>query len=527
MDINSPINLWKDYDIAALPFNTTQLSPKTYNEKTVREYYFDGFTTVDGRVRAFLKIVENPDAIGTILYMSGENGVEADMVEKLYSLGYSVALLDYMGKSDDLSRYTLYPQSLSSCNRRSTMEFESTSDEQLSHWYIWTCIARRAVRFIADLNPNKKIFALGVGLGGSTVYKLAAFDDGLTACATLLNILPNVIGEGNAIINYHASLDCIAYAPITKIPLFMAIASNDADGSLDEMSDLAENTKSLRRFRIIERAFASSIKNILAELYGFFSECANGSAIKPWPSITASNSAGSLYFNIDINRPEGEPEIETDAQIKLFVSFCIDEAPYRNWMCIPAISLGKDKFISKINVCQNDKDIHAFANMIYPNGDIKSSTVLTISPKSLGITARPGVGHRKIYDGSMGEDGWTTRYGGTISTVRGPFDIDGVTSDDNTIITFKPGDLLFKVSADTLLQIMICGQPQKVNIIVHDKQYEYSCSVDITETDAWQKFSLSHMNFKGQNGTLTDWSQILMLELDSETTMIVGSVLWV
>ena len=73
------------------------------------------------------------------------------------------------------------------------------------------------------------IFALGVGLGGSTVYKLSAFDDGPAACATLLNIIPNVIGEGNAIINYRASIDNYAYAKISKIPMFMAIATNDAE----------------------------------------------------------------------------------------------------------------------------------------------------------------------------------------------------------------------------------------------------------------------------------------------------------
>ncbi len=528
MDITSPITLWKDYDVTALPFNASALSQKSENEITVKEYYFDGYTTVDGRVRAYIKISENPDHRGTVLYLCGSDGsVDDKIVKKIFDLGYTVAALDYLGFSQSAAHYTFYPQSLSYCNLRGETSFSIENNDKLSNWYIWTCISRRAVKFIETLYPNDKLFALGIGLGGSTVYKLSAFDDGLTACATLLNVIPNVSGEGNAIINYHASLDNSAYAPITQIPLFMAVASNDGDGSLDNMSELVANTESIRRFRIVERAFASGIFSVLSELDRFFSDCISSDLVMPWPEITASNSDGSLYFNIDIHRPENTADLEIDAQLKLFVSFCIEKAHYRNWMCLPTISLGKDKYIANINVCQGDKPIHAFANLVYSDGNVKSSTVLGIIPKNLGVKARVGVSHRKIYDSSMGVDGWTTRKGGSIKLVTGPYDIEGVTSDDNTIITFKPGDPLFKVSADTLLQLMLCGNPQQITISVNDGKNSYNCGLTLTNSDDWHKFSLSPINFKGTNGTLADWSEILLLEISSQEQLIVGSVLWV
>ena len=46
MDITSPINLWKNYDVLALPLNKSALSQKTENDYTVKEFYFDGYTTV-------------------------------------------------------------------------------------------------------------------------------------------------------------------------------------------------------------------------------------------------------------------------------------------------------------------------------------------------------------------------------------------------------------------------------------------------------------------------------------------------
>ena len=78
MAITSPNNLWRDYDVGALPLNESALSDKTENGIRVREFYFDGFATVDGRVRAYIKLYENADANGVILYLGdGQNDEKA------------------------------------------------------------------------------------------------------------------------------------------------------------------------------------------------------------------------------------------------------------------------------------------------------------------------------------------------------------------------------------------------------------------------------------------------------------------
>lgn len=522
MEITSPNSLWKDYDVAALPLNISSLSEKKIDGATVKELYFDGYTTVDGRARVYINIHENPNAKGVILYLPDKTGGANDpIIKTMLEYGYTVAMLDYMGYSYTHPRFTLYPRSLGGCNCHGQNSFAASEDAKSGNWYIWTCISRRAIRLLKELY-GKNIFALGMGLGGSTVYKLSAFNDGLTACATLLNIVPQVTGSGNSIINYHASLDNYAYAPISKIPMFIAVSSNDEDGSLDEMSELAKETESLKVFRIIERAFSGGIKAAYNDVDGFFTSCTNNSVISVIPKITASNSEGSLYFNILV---DGNENVKL-TKPKLFVSFCIEDVSFRNWMNIPLISLG-DTSMAHINVCQDSKPISAFVNFEDENGCVHSSPVFTLIPKSLGIKSRAGVSHRKIYDGSMGEDGWTSRNGGETKLVKGPYDIDGITNDLNSLVTFKPGDPLFKVPADTLLQIMLCGEPQSLCVTVSDKTNSYSCTVDIKSQEDWHKFSLSHFNFKGANGPLTDWSQILMLEFCSDKQFIIGSVLWI
>ena len=525
VDITSPVNLWKDYDASALPLNISNLSPKTENGTTVKEMYFDGYTTVDGRVRAFIKVYENPDAKGMILYLPDTNGDSGDpLVQSLLGFGYSVAVLDYLGKSEKTSSYTLFPRSLSYCNCRGDKKFMLVHDAtSSSRWYVWTCVARRAIRLLKE-NYGGSIFALGAGLGGSTVYKLAAFNDGLSACATLLNIIPKVDGEGNSIINYRASLENSAYASICKIPVFMAVASNDEDGSFDKMSELAADTASLSLFRALERSFSSGIKSIYPEIDKFFDDCVKSENVYPQPKISASNSDGTLYFNITTKNYE---LIGAEKKPQLFVSFCIDDPRYRNWMNIPLIGLGEGKFMAKINVCQDLKPIHAFVNMENAGGVVRSSPLFAIVPKSIGIASRAGVAHRKIYDGSMGLDCWTSRDGGSIKLVQGPFDINGVTSDGKSLVTFKPGDPLFSVPPDTLLQLMICGKQQTVTVTCRDKTNSYSCQVNLTDSENWQKFSLAHINFKGTGGPLTEWSQILTIEFYSEEQFIIGSVLWI
>lgn len=56
LEITGTNSLWKDYDVDALPFNATMLSGRTENGVVIRELYFNGFATVDGMVRAFLRI---------------------------------------------------------------------------------------------------------------------------------------------------------------------------------------------------------------------------------------------------------------------------------------------------------------------------------------------------------------------------------------------------------------------------------------------------------------------------------------
>ncbi|MDE6200651.1 MAG: hypothetical protein K2M47_02055 [Clostridiales bacterium] len=523
MDITSPINLWKNYDILALPLNKSALSQKTENGYTVKEYYFDGYTTVDGRARTYIKIYDCADAKGVVLYLADKSGnVDDELLAKLHDFGYSVAVLDYLGKSDR-ERYTLYPKSLSACNLDGVEEF-TIPDDATSNWYIWACISRRAIKLLQEIYGETHIFALGVGLGGCTVYKLAAFNDGLTACATLLNILPNVVGEGNSLINYRASLDNSAYAPVCEIPMFMALSSNDYDGSLDDMAELAKNTASLKHFRIVERALTCGIKAAYDDLIEFFDERANNVPCEPIPQISPSNSDKNLYINIALNHATEE---ERDVKVKLYVSFCIEDVPYRNWMNIPIIGLGNDNYMAKINVCQDDKPIYAFANVIYDNKTIRSSNLLGVIPKTIGVRAKPGVSHRKIYDGSMGEDCWTTRDGSAVMPVKGLYDIDGVTSKMGSLLTFKLGDPLFSVPPDTLLQLMLCGEPQTITVSVSNKTNKYECTVNITDDSDWHKFSLSHMNFKGAAGMLSDWSQILVLEFTSDKQFILGSVIWV
>lgn len=523
MEITSPIGLWKDYDVTALPLNISYLSEKNEYGATVKELYFDGYTTVDGRTRVFMRIWENPEARGVILYLPDASGGANDpLIKSLYDSGYTVAMLDYLGATERTAHYTFYPRSLSQCNCRGLNAFNATDDTKAGPWYIWTCISRRAIYLLKE-KYEKNMFAVGVGLGGSTVYKLSVFDDGLVACATLLNIIPEVKGEGNALINYHASLDNSAYAPFCRVPFFMAVSSNDEDGSLDEMSELAENTESLSLFRIVERAFTGGIKSVYGDIDRFFTAHAQKTAKFGFPEIAAANSEGSLYFNITADENTISPTIAPN----LYVSFCIEEISYRNWMNIPIISLGGGKFMAHINVCQIDKPINAFINIPNEDGIIQSSALLSIIPKTLGVKAREGIAHRKIYDGSMGKDGWTSRDGGTVALVKGPYDIEGVTCDTKSILTFKPGDPLFKVPADTLLQIMISGEPQVLCVTVSDKDHSYSSQVEIKNTDDWHKFSLSHINFKGEFGPLPDWSHILTLEFYAEKKLIIGSVLWV
>lgn len=515
LEITGTNSLWKDYDVDALPFNATTLSGKTdENGAVIRELYFNGFATVDGMVRAFLRIYEAQDAKGIILYLP-DGGIDPE-IKYFTDNGYTVAALDYRGASE--GKYTIYPMSLSKCNAYGKNVFEADGDALSSCWFIWTCIARRAVRYLGDF--GLPIFALGKGIGGSTVYKLCAFDDGLKAAATLLNILPDVRGTSAQLINYRAALDNNAYAPITAIPLFMAVSSNAEDGSLDEMSELVRDTASVKTFRIIARAFDDGIVKAFPQTARFFDGYLAGEPKYPKTEIKAVNSDNKLYF-----------EIKTDADqekttVKLFAAFCIKDASCRNWTQIKLMRLAGGEYMAHVDVLQDDKPVYAFVNTEDEFGNIDSSVLHTVIPKNLGIPQQSAVKRRLIYDGSMGTDVWATPKGGTVTVKKGAFDIDGVSSDSNHLVTFKPGDLLYRADGDVMLQLLICGNRQKLNVGIFDGKEKFYAQVELPGANEYHKFTLALSDFKGQ-GMPDDFSSIIMLELFSDEEFIVSSVLWV
>ncbi len=522
MEITSPSSLWKDYDIKALPLNPSELSAKTENGLHVREIYFDGFTNVDGRARAFIRIHENTEAKGVILYIPNDTSDGDTVLATFTKQGYTVAVLDYAGERDDSPRYTLYPHSLDGCNLRNVKTFTAPDDALTSCWFVWTCIARRAVELLRTLYGNLKVFAIGRGLGGSIAYKLCAFSDGPTACTTLLNTIPDVTGTGNKIINYRAALDNSAYAPVLKVPIFMAVCSNDNDGSLDKMAELAQSTSSLKYFRIVARACNDGIRVVFDQIDNFFTSYIDGESKTTEITIKAVNSENKLYFNININ----DGATDDTRTVKLFAAFCITDPTYRNWTTIRTVGLGDGEYIAHVDVLQDDQPVYVFVNVRDENGNVTTSQLLTVIPKTLGIPAQQAVHRRLIYDGSMGVDVWFSPRGGTTSTVSGPFGIDGVKGDGNTLITFKPGDMLYRAQGDVLLQIILNGKSENIEITVSDGKNEYTCFVTLPNSEEWHKFTLSRNDFKGANGTLDDWSKIIMLKLGADDEFIVNSVLW-
>lgn len=525
MEISSPSGLWKDYDVAAAPLNERALTEKNISGVKIREYYFDGHTTADGKVRAFIRISENPDAKGVVLYMPANSDDADEIPEFLYKAGYTVAELDYLGKSDNSARFTLYPKSIINCNSRGTIQFNAPSDAFKSRWYVWTCIARRAVYMLGKLYPESKIFALGKGLGGNTVYKLATFNDGLTACATLLNILPTIRGSGNQLINYRAALDNTAYASLCKVPLFMAVSSNDEDSSLDEMSELADNTASLSAFRIVERAFSKGIRVTYKQCDNFFTAISDGAALLPVPKITPSNSNNKLYFDIMLDNAENCTPYD---DVKFYCAFRVENPMHRNWTNVELTSMGFGKYLAHVFVLDSEKPIYVFASVSDANGNVMSSELVTVIPKTLGLKAQVPLSSRRrlIYESSMGKDLWAAPRGGNLFMKSGPFGIDGITSDCFSLATFKPSDFLYKVDEDSLLQIIINGKPQKIRLSIVDEQGVYSCDLELTDPNDWTKFTLSPKNLMNERH-LTSWKDVMIFIFEGTAEFLISSVIWV
>lgn len=536
MELMTPQQIWKGYDPSALPLNTDVLSDRRNGERRVLTAYFSGPTTTDGVVRVFARcfLPAGKKKYPVVVYMP-EAGRNADAdAERLADAGYAVIVPDYAGKRDDSPYYTIYPKSLAFGNYAPERLTEYPSDLRFNCWNVWAEIGMRALSFAEQLDcaDCSRMAVIGEGTASSAAIKAAAVDGRLSCAVTMFSGgIRAEKSDAPDCLAYKVALADAAYAPMVGVPLLMMIASNDADGKADEMSEVFSLIpgQTGSRLSVSERASGYIGFRQRGDVAMWLEKylCGRGE-IPSSPELTASSSEHKLYYNI-----KTDPGCETE----LFVSRGVDAPALRNWSKTQLIVVGDGEYIAHADVYDVEEKIYAFVNARSSSGMSVSSPILEKLPAMLGITETPLTNSRLIYDGDMGADDWSEDASSateeTLCVREGPFGISGVSSAAGSLCTFKFGDPVFRGREQYLLQIMIYSESeQQVTFTVATasgggKSGEFSHTETLSPGDNWRKLTLGASDFKSPFGVCESWEDVFGLKIVGKAPVIVASMLWV
>lgn len=538
MEILTPQIIWKGYDASVLPLSVSVLSDKKVGSERVILAYFNGPTTTEGVARVFVRCII-PTGKGNapvIVYMTdGNANAETLDCSRFTELGYAVVIPDWAGACDN-PHFTIYPRSMSYANFTPDCLGTVPEDVRFNCWNAWAEVGMRAITFASQLEgvDASRVAIMGDGVSVAAVIKAAAVDSRVKCAVTLFSSGQRSEYEDERDnLRYKVALSGEAYAPMIKAPLLIMAASNEQDGSIDDMSDFfaliprsvgARFSVSPRRSHAISCKQNGNIERWLE------SHLSKGEPLPSAPELTASCSEHMLYYNV--KTPVGCADTE------LFVAQAMKEGALRNWHAAKLETVGENEYISRVDVYNARQPVYAFVNCSFEGGVSVSSPVIERNPALMGVAETPARNTRLLYDSEMGTDDWVSlsplASSIPIEMKKGPFGLEGVSSPLCTMSTFKPGDACYR-GKEELLQIMIYS-PTEQDVVftvvsltggAGGKYAEFSHSERLSPSDNWRKITLRPEDFKSPFAVCPDWTDVVNFRVDSDAPVAIASMIWV
>jgi len=541
--ILTPQQLWKDYDRKAVPLGVATVRTGEDAGSFFRTLYFNGERAADGVTRIYAKLYEPKCRFGNaavIVFDDIRNTVDGFDPALYLNNGFAVLVVDYAGAKAEKERFTIYPKSLAYVNyflNLSLIEDALTPPKE-SCWYVFATMALRAVTFLEETG-YEDLFILGVGHGGAQVWKTCYFENTVRAGAAVFSGGPRKPSrvltpeEEKTFLTYRAAIDSSAYANFIKSPIFMQITSNEQNSSLDRMNELYDAAAENTFLSISERANRQIDGSRTDNIVQWFSAVLRGERLPAPPALKAKGSENKLYYDIKVSKPA---EL---AEISLFVAHMQKNSAFRNWRVETVQAVSEDEYLAKVDVLSADEPVFAFANVRYKTGLCLSSRMERTIPSALSVAPAPLIMKRLIYDSGMGLSDWLvlTNPGAdmklepALSMQKGPFNLEGVVSSSNMLTTFRLADPQYKGRPGASLQFTVFSPGnQKISFNIRTSEEslsKYVCQKELAGEPVWTKLSLSPRDFRGAGGALSDWQNVLTLEIESAETMLVNSLLWV
>ncbi len=550
-NILSPTSLWADYDANAVKLKANFLKYETDGKNVVNfEVYLSCDTDTDKDTPLIYchgKIPKTDYKNATIIYINGyDSFLEEDVSNIFIPRGYGVISFDYMGKSPNRARYTIYPKSLEYANYAHSKGHLNSyvNSPKDSCVYIWSKMCRNVITFIKKLlGEDNKIYLRSSMEGGNILWQVAGTDkrvDGIIAT--------NNAGwaEFKGLFRFSDSVDefdfredklqwisaCTpqAYAKFVTCPVLYLSGTNSNYTSVDRVEKSLELTANNGNNRVCLCAnITNTIDSYATATTIYWLDCVyNGKNIPKSPKLTFEISEGKVLAKM-----EYDDSAEID-KLVVFYSYNEINSEFRHW---DRILLSSANPVTQIPARYGDTKIFAFSSTQYKDGQSFSSLPQMLDLEKVKVDRIAPKRTRIVYERNQGLNAWAvdniTGASYMPELQLGAYDIFGVTARRGNLSTYYISDKNFERKETSILQFD-CYCEKDRNLVVElsvetdDFSYEsYMVNVKIVGGE-WQKIALSHSDFKTKElVSLKDWNRVKKLSFVDINHALINNVIWI
>lgn len=543
----TPEEVWRGFDPRAEPLEVEVVRRWEQDGAKFTELYFTGMIAPDGekvRVYAIASAPTNATNLPGLLHIHGGGQTAYEPWLKFWNArGYAALTFNWGGHWENREKFTDWGSLKQGNHRDSGPMLQATEPTvRASSWYLWTRISRRALTVLEQMPgvDGRRLGIFGVSMGGTIVWPFAAMDSRVKAACAIYGVGANTYpdeldapdsGAADAGVRlWRAAMEPESYASLIKCPMLFLNASNDQHGKMDWAF-------------LTLQSLRSEWRQVHTPLFRHHIGVNEGSNLPLWMDTFVKGSGPvwpkppEVTVTLDA---AGVPQMEVKADhsqpitnATLFYAVENRNPKNRHWRSVTAGRIG-NQWRAALPVLDVNQPLFAFANIYYANGIALGSSLVRVTPATLGnakATDRPSL---ILSDVSDDFAGWATASPAadplppvpvTLVVTNLPGGTRALTTGTRLPLqTRRPSDPKWRAPKGAALRLQYHAGADgevAVRLIENDMvagMATYECKLRVAKSPATQPVTLQLSDFIPLRGVpLESWQNVQVLELDCQT----------
>ena len=424
-----------------------------------------------------------------------------------------------------------------------------TSTGRETPWFQWAKVARRAITMLSGLRyvDAGRIGLIGVDIGAQIAWQTAGMDGRVRALVPIngggylwRRGTPRFPGGERELPSddeeraFSAGVGAETYAKFVSCPTYYIVSSNSSNTDADRAGDILALVPAPSKVLLIVRGSASQISVSAYEslILWLRKNFAHDSKPVPMPEISFRVEENSLYLHLKCS---GAPQ-----EVSAYFSSGEPVSFARTWTPLSSPqTVGEDEYLYRIPVRRPDDLVVAFATVTGKDGMLSSSRIAGVIPSDKGVHSsaqKSASASRIVYSGDMGtglfwvvtDDFFLDE--SVLAARKGPFGITGVGTSEGTLVLCRTSRDDFSCGKNAVMQMDVySAHPKTVTFtfVSYPDLTRYSCHVELTGGDFWQKVSLSAPECKDEIGKpLSRFGCCKQLIVSGAENAVFNNIVW-